>query len=176
MSHSPIFGSFLDTLRPDLMVVAWCASTTVHIVISRTLWTITWMAPQISESQYFSVPHRLWSALGFLISADQRQDSWVVLSSAEQYWAVLSSADQCWSVLSRVSTIKMDFNLLQDNCLFFFTQSSVLELENEMSQTSFQVVQRPEYVWAQHKLYQCRYKQGEELLRSTLSWEKQQCW
>ena len=94
--------------------------------------------------QYFSLSHRFWSALisirisdqrwsvlirfstnqdGLQLSwwffSDQHQDSWSVLTSSDQYWSVLSSAEKCWSVLIRVSTNRMDFNLLQDKCYFF---------------------------------------------------------
>ena len=57
--------------------------------------------------------------LSWWFFSDQRQDSWSVLTSSDQYWSVLSSAEQCWSVLIRVSTNRMDFNLLQDKCYFF---------------------------------------------------------
>ena len=112
--------------------------------------------PSTSLSPTGSDQH--WSASGFLIRfstnqdglqlswwffSDQCQDSWSVLTSSYQYWSVLSSSEQCWSVLIRVSTIRMDFNLLQDNCYFFchiiFSSGAILHWLDNLKIPSPQV-------------------------------------
>jgi len=58
-----------------------------------------------AKTQYFSLPHRLWSVLIRVstISTDQHQDCWSMLNSSEQHWTELSSSDQSfrfqWSSL-----------------------------------------------------------------------------
>ena len=71
--------------------------------------------------QYFSLPHRFWSDfLQIRLDCNYLDGFFLIrIRIADQCWPVLSSAEKCWSVLIRVSTNRMDFNLLQDKCYFF---------------------------------------------------------
>ena len=81
----------------------------VCLVLKHKQTSFTWNKYKLqimSFNQYFSLPHRFWSAL---ISSDQifYKSGWIAtilmvffwsaLTSTDQFWAVLSSADQFWS-------------------------------------------------------------------------------